>query len=179
MHLVFNICVKEVISRCFIPTRNDLRFGFLGSPSARQQKISCSNVNGKKVRPCLLLCFVGSKDSMWILFQVKVVSIRWGNCHFSVWTWSLFLAKVVTVSFESCHCFLWMLSEENVDRVSGEWAGVCVGFVLREFQVISVIPPTSSLDAFGFRENWENFFSFAKCANITSCTFLIVQNSWK
>ena len=65
---------------------------------------------------------------------MKVVS------YFSVWKWSLFLAKVVTVSFESCHCFLCMLSEENVDRVSGECAGVCVGFVLREFQVISVIP---------------------------------------
>ena len=158
MHLVFNICVKEVISRCFMPTRNNLRYGFLVSPNARQQKISCSNVNGKKVRPCLLLCFVGSKDSTCLtvsLFLVKVVLPR-------VKVVTIFV-KIDSICCESCHCFLWksllllwkfsLFLAKVVRSKRWHWVNrvseqVSVGYVPREFQVICEIPPEN---AFGFQ----------------------------
>ena len=118
-NLVFNICVIEVISRCFIPTRNDLRLGFLVSPNARGQKISCSNVNGKKVRLCLLLCLVGSKDS-----TCNCVTVPCESCQYSIGKLLLFCVEVVTVPFLSCHCLFWELSLFLGNVVRGKrWQG--------------------------------------------------------
>ena len=95
MHLVFNICVKQVISRCLMPTRNDLRFGFLVSPNARQQKISCSNVNGKK-SGCAYF------SALWVALVAKTrreycVTVPCESCQYSMGKLSLFRVDVVTV----------------------------------------------------------------------------------